>query len=164
MADAGQDIENSRRAGRARPPVRRIFASSAFFLFLIAVSAAGCNKKPEYIPGSSVQGYRAPIYRILFSPLAYDGRLVAVEGIVNKLEIDEEHPDGPTTFFRLIDLKGNFINIEMPGTWDLEDDDYIVVGGIYRKNGNYIESEQYERIVLEPDKKEEEIEKRDDWP
>ncbi len=52
----------------------------------------------------------------------------------------------------------------MPGTWDLEDDDYIVVGGIYRKNGNYIESEQYERIILEPDKKDEEIEKRDDWP
>jgi hypothetical protein len=164
MAEAGQDIENLNGAGRSALPVLRLFASSAVFLFSIAILAAGCNKKPEYIPGSSVQGYRAPIYRILFSPLAYDGRLVAVEGIVNRLDIDTEHPEGPTTFFRLMDLQGNYINIEMPGTWDIEDDDYIVVGGIYRKNGNYIESEQYEKIVLEPDKKDKEIEKRDDWP
>lgn len=163
MADAGLDIENSSRAGRAVLPARRLFASPAFFLFLIAVLAAGCNKKPEYIPGSSVQGYRAPIYRILFSPIAFDGRLVAVEGIVSGIEIDAEHPEGPTTFFRLMDLKGNYIDVEMPGTWDIEDSDYIVVGGIYRKNGSYIEAEQYERIVLEQDKKDEEIKKRNEW-
>ena len=164
MAEAGQDIENSRTAGRGSLSSRRLFASSAVCLFLIVIIAAGCNKKPEYIPGSSVQGYRAPIYRILFSPLAYDGRLVAVEGIVNRLEIDMEHPEGPTTYFRLMDLKGNYINVDMPGTWDIEDNDYIVVGGIYRRNGSYIDAEQYERIVLEQDNKDKEIEKRDDWP
>ncbi|HML94314.1 MAG TPA: hypothetical protein PKC29_02665 [Thermodesulfobacteriota bacterium] len=164
MTESGQDIENLNGPGRSVLPGRLLFAAAVISFFSLAVISAGCNKKPEYIPGSSVQGYRAPIYRILFSPLAYDGRLVAVEGIVNRLEIDTEHPEGPTTFFRLIDLKGNYINVEMPGTWDLEDDDYIVVGGIYRKNGSYVEAEQYERIVLEQDKKDEEIKKRDNWP
>lgn len=163
MAVSGQDIENLNAAGRRSLPANSVFASPLLFFFLLMILAAGCNKKPEYIPGSSVQGYRAPIYKILFSPIAFDGRLVAVEGIVSGLEVDMEHPEGPTTFFRLMDLKGNYIEVEMPGTWDIQDNDYIVVGGIYRKNGSYIESEQYERIVLEQDKKDEEIKKRDDW-
>ncbi len=163
MAVSGQDIENLNPAGRRILPANAVFAAPLLFLFLLMILSAGCNKKPEYIPGSSVQGYRAPIYKILFSPIAFDGRLVAVEGIVSGLEVDMEHPEGPTTFFRLMDLKGNYIEVEMPGTWDIQDNDYIVVGGIYRKNGSYIESEQYERIVLEQDKKDEEIKKRDDW-
>ena len=163
MAVSGQDIENLNPAGRRILPANAVFAASLLFLFLLMIFSACCNKKPEYIPGSSVQGYRAPIYKILFSPIAFDGRLVAVEGIVSGLEVDMEHPEGPTTFFRLMDLKGNYIEVEMPGTWDIQDNDYIVVGGIYRKNGSYIESEQYERIVLEQDKKDEEIKKRDDW-
>ena len=163
MAVSGQDIENLNTAGRHTLPANALFAVPLVFLFLLMILAAGCNKKPEYIPGSSVQGYRAPIYKILFSPIAFDGRLVAVEGIVSGLEVDMEHPEGPTTFFRLMDLKGNYIEVEMPGTWDIEDNDYIVVGGIYRKNGSFIEAEQYERIVLEQDKKDEEIKKRDDW-
>lgn len=163
MAVSGQDIENSNRAGGSAFPANSVFAVLFLFLFLLMILSAGCNKKPEYIPGSSVQGYRAPIYQILFSPLAYDGRLVAVEGIVSGLEVDMEHPEGPTTFFRLMDLKGNYIEVEMPGTWDIEDNDYIVVGGIYRKNGSYIESGQFEKIVLEQDEKDEEIKKRDDW-
>jgi len=163
MAVSGQDIENLNAAGRRILPANAVFAAPLLFLFLLMILSAGCNKKPEYIPGSSVQGYRAPIYKILFSPIAFDGRLVAVEGIVSGLEVDTEHPEGPTTFFRLMDLKGNYIEVEMPGTWDIQDNDYIVVGGIYRKNGSYIESEQYERIVLEQDKKDEEIKKRDDW-
>jgi hypothetical protein len=119
-------------------------------ILLIAVilfyTLTACNKKPEYIPGSSVQGFRAPISRILLSPLAFDGSSVAVEGMVSDIKTSKAHTGDIMTNFKLTDLDGNFINVEMPGTWKLADKDYIVVGGVYRRNGNIIEADQYEKI------------------
>ncbi len=135
---------------------------AAVLLFAIA---AGCNKKPEYVPGMSVQGFRASISKILFSPIAFDGATVAVEGIAAAVsEADPEEEDAVTTF-RLVDLNGNYINVEMPGVWEIADDDYLIVGGIYRMNGNMLEADQFELVELEGDDKDqnEEIQKRDNW-
>ena len=132
---------------------------------LFLALAAGCNKKPEYVPGMSVQGFRASISKILFSPIAFDGATVAVEGIVGAVsEVNPDREDVMTNF-RLVDLDGNFINVEMPGSWEIAEDDYIIVGGIYRKNGNILAAEQFEKIVLEGDDKDQdkEIQKRDNW-
>jgi hypothetical protein len=127
--------------------------------------AAGCNKEPEYVPGMTVQGFRASISKILFSPIAFDGATVAVEGIAASVsEVDPEQEDAMTNF-RLVDLNGNFINVEMPGSWEIADNDYIIVGGIYRKNGNIIEAAQFELVELEGDDEDQdkEIQKRDNW-
>lgn len=135
---------------------------AAVLLFAIA---AGCNKKPEYVPGMSVQGFRASISKILFSPIAFDGATVAVEGIAAAVsEADPEEEDAVTTF-RLVDLNGNYINVEMPGVWEIADNDYLIVGGIYRMNGNMLEADQFELVELEGDDKDqnEEIQKRDNW-
>jgi hypothetical protein len=132
---------------------------------LFSLIAAGCNKEPEYVPGSSIQGFRAAISKILFSPIAFDGATVAVEGIAAQVkEVNPEQED-VSTEFKIVDLNGNYINVDMPGSWEIADDDYIIVGGIYRKNGNILEAEQFEKIVLEGDdeKQDEEIQKRDDW-
>ncbi|MEQ9618699.1 MAG: hypothetical protein RIG61_05960 [Deltaproteobacteria bacterium] len=126
--------------------------------------SAGCNKEPKYIPGMSVQGYRASISKILFSPIAFDGATVAVEGIVKDINEDSsETENGVITYFKLADLNGNYVNVNMPGSWDIVDDDYMIVGGVYRKNSNEIEASQFEKIVLEDKNKTEEIEKRDEW-
>ena len=135
---------------------------AAVMLFALA---AGCNKEPEYVPGMTVQGFRASISKILFSPIAFDGATVAVEGIAASVtEVDPEQEDAETTF-RLVDLNGNFINVEMPGSWEIADNDYIIVGGIYRKNGNIIEAAQFELVELEGDDEDQdkEIQKRDNW-
>jgi hypothetical protein len=124
---------------------------------------AACNKKPEYIPGSSVQGYRAAISKILFSPVAFDGATVAVEGIVSDVKQNNAGSKDVITNFKLVDLDGNFINVEMPGSWKIADKDYIVVGGIYRKNSNLIEADEFEKIVLKDKNKNEEIQKRENW-
>jgi len=132
---------------------------------LLFALAAGCNKEPKYVPGMSVQGFRASISKILFSPIAFDGATVAVEGIAATVtEVNPDREDAETTF-RLVDLNGNFINVEMPGSWEIADDDYLIVGGIYRKNGNILEAGQFEKIVLEGDDKDQdkEIQKRDNW-
>jgi len=140
----------------------RMTLIAAVMLFALA---AGCNKEPEYVPGMSVQGFRASISKILFSPIAFDGATVAVEGIA--ASVSEVSPGGEDaeTNFRLVDLNGNYINVEMPGSWEIADNDYIIVGGIYRKNGNIIEAAQYELIEIEGDDKDqdEEIQKRDNW-
>lgn len=128
------------------------------------VFTAACSKKPEYIPGSSVQGFRAPISKILFSPVAFDGATVAVEGIVTDVSTESGQPgEDMVTNFKISDLNGNYINVYMPDTWEISENDYMIVGGIYRKNGNVIEAEELEKIVLQKDNRKEEIEKRDDW-
>lgn len=137
---------------------------------LLLLLIAGCNKDPDYIPGLGIQGYRAPISKILFSPLAYDGATLAIEGFAR--DFAEEPVDGSdtsedvTTTFKLTDLKGNYIIILLPGQWEIVDNDYLIVGGIYRKNGNELEAQQFEIVDFE--KKDEkgrdkEIEKRDEW-
>ncbi len=148
-------------------------------LLLILLIAAGCNKEPEYIPGLTVQGIRAPISKVLFSPIAFDGAVLKIEGHITDLivegqiedsdapsevpEIEETDPEELTTLFKLMDTKGNYINIILPGTWELADDDYIIVGGTYRKNGNELEARQIEVVEFEEDDKEEEIQRRDEW-
>jgi len=137
---------------------------------LLLLLIAGCNKDPDYIPGLGIQGYRAPISKILLSPLAYDGATLAIEGFAR--DFAEEPVDGSdtsediTTTFKLTDLKGNYIIILLPGQWEIVDNDYLIVGGIYRKNGNELEAQQFEIVDFE--KKDEkgrdkEIEKRDEW-
>ena len=150
--------------------------SSVILPVLMILVVLGCNKKPEYIPGAGIQGYRAPISKILFSPVAYDGATVAIEGFVRdyKEESDGEtveeagaaEADDINTIFKLTDLNGNYINILMPGQWEVENNNYLIVGGIYRKNGNELEAQQFEKVDFE-DKDEKgidkEVEKRDEW-
>lgn len=153
-------------------------------LLLVLVFALSCNKEPEYIPGQTVQGIRAPISKVLFSPIAYDGAVLKLEGTVvglvvegqldepihesqeptsaTKEEVTEELED-PTTLFKLMDTKGNYINIIMPGTWEFVEDDYLVVGGIYRKDDNELHAYEFEIVEFEEDSREAEIESRDDW-
>jgi len=130
----------------------------------------GCNKEPEYIPGAGIQGIREPIFRILLSPVAYDGAIVVVEGVVRdyseQKEDGAEGDDDIEATFKLFDTRGGSINIRMPGKWEIEDNEYLIVGGIYRKNPNEIDAQQFEKVDFE-DKNEKdidkEIEKRDDW-
>lgn len=143
----------------------------AVSLILLVFVFAGCgDKEPEYIPGQGIQGIREPIFRILLSPVAYDGAIVVIEGVVR----DYSEQQGTTftttdeveTKFKLYDTKGNYINIVMPGSWEVADNDYLIVGGMYRKNPNEIEAKQFEKVQfkdLDDREIEKEIEKRDDW-
>ncbi len=137
---------------------------------LLVFVLVGCNKEPEYIPGQGIQGIREPIFRILLSPVAYDGAIVVIEGVVRDYSEQKttnlENSDDIETNFKLYDTRGNHINITMPGSWMIVDNDYLIVGGIYRQNINLIEAEQFEKVEfkeIEEKDKEKEIEKRDDW-
>ncbi|MCK5390904.1 MAG: hypothetical protein KAJ31_00595, partial [Deltaproteobacteria bacterium] len=130
--------------------ITKIERTYIIFPLLLFVVIAGCNKEPKVIHGLGIQGYRAAISKILFSPIAYDGATVAIEGFVRGFA--EETEDGAsadediTTTFKLTDLNGNYINILMPGQWEIIDNDYLIVGGIYRKNGNELEAKQFEKV------------------
>jgi len=131
------------------------------------------------MPGQSVQGIRAPISKVLFSPIAFDGAVLKIEGYITDLivegQIDNENasseapglskadPEDLTTLFKLMDTKGNYVNIILPGTWEISDDDYLIVGGTYRKNGNELEARQFEVVEFKENEKEGEIQKRDEW-
>ena len=146
--------------------------TKSFFLLALPLVFlfVGCNKEPEYIPGQGIQGIREPMFRILLSPVAYDGAIVVIEGLVQDYSeqeaVDSENSEDVETKFKLYDTRGNHINIMMPGSWEIADNDYLIVGGIYRQNINLIEAQQFEKVQfkeLEEEEKEKEIEKRDDW-
>jgi hypothetical protein len=130
---------------------KRFFLYTSLFGFLIIF--ASCPTKENEIPGPNIVGIRAEINRILLSPLAFDGAIVAVEGLAH--DVKQEASNGGNqslTTFKLADLQGNFINVSIPGTWEIFVNDYLVVGGTYRRTENKIEAQQIEKIVLEKKK------------
>jgi len=116
-------------------------------LVLITVSLISCSKKEKEISGMNVSGIRTTISRILISPLAFDGAIVAIEGLATDVR-KEPSNGGGATLFKLSDLKGNYINVSASGTWEILENDLLVVGGIYRRTENKIEAEQIEKIQL----------------
>ncbi|MBI2488082.1 MAG: hypothetical protein HYW01_14285 [Deltaproteobacteria bacterium] len=121
-------------------------------LAIVLLIACGGGKEKE-IPGMNIAGIRTTISRILISPLAFDSAIVAVEGLAH--DVKKETVNGEKTektFFKLADLRGNFINVSILGKWEIVENDHLIVGGIYRRTTNEIEAEQVEKIQLEEEK------------
>ncbi len=119
-------------------------------LVFLVILITDCAKKENEIPAALIPGIRAPITKILISPLAFDGAIVAVEGIAH--DVKQEKSDGKdktSTIFKLSDLRGNYINVSTPGKREIFEYDYLVVGGIYRRAENLIEAQQIEIVILE---------------
>lgn len=123
------------------------------FIFLSSLSVitfTACGEKEILAP--HIMGIRTTIQRILISPIAFEGAAVAVEGIAHDISEEKVNGDVPKTIFKIYDIAGNFINVSMPTSWVVTDNDFMVVGGIYRRDKNEIEANQLEVIVLEDDK------------
>ncbi|MCH8029969.1 MAG: hypothetical protein IH874_08575 [Candidatus Dadabacteria bacterium] len=122
----------------------------------------GCGGK-ELPPGHDIAGIRAPIHKILLSPLAYDGAIVVVEGIVKhpEQEIDEETQKSKESkiSFKLYDLSGLYINVTLQGPFPVEENSFVVLGGIYRRASNEIEAHTV-RIVSMGEEMEKMLEKK----
>ena len=73
---------------------------------------------------------------------------MAVEGLAHDVQNENTYGE-EKTIFKLSDLKGNYINVSIKGSWDILDNDYLIVGGVYRKAQNQIEANQLEKIQLE---------------
>lgn len=93
----------------------------------------------------NISGIRTTISRILISPLAFDGAVVAVEGLATDVR---KEPGGTKTTFKLSDLRGNYINVSTSGALEILENDLLVVGGIYRRTENEIEAEEVEKVQL----------------
>jgi hypothetical protein len=119
---------------------------------LIMVTGCG-SRNEEEIPGANIAGIRAPITKILISPLAYDGAVVAVEGLAHDVKKENSDGQNAVTTFKLSDLQGNYIRVSIQGTWEILGNDYLVVGGIYRREKNEIEAQEIQKILQEEKKK-----------
>jgi hypothetical protein len=76
-----------------------------------------------------------------------------VEGLAH--DVKKETVNGgktEKTFFKLADLRGNFINVSILGKWEIVENDHLIVGGIYRRARNEVEAEQVEKMKLEEEK------------
>lgn len=114
-------------------------------LVLITALIVSCSNKEKEIPGMNISGIRTTISRILISPLAFDGAVVAVEGLATDVR---KEPGGTKTTFKLSDLRGNYINVSTSGALEILENDLLVVGGIYRRTENEIEAEEVEKVQL----------------
>ncbi|MEM4410017.1 MAG: hypothetical protein QXI19_14900 [Candidatus Caldarchaeum sp.] len=115
--------------------------STKALAWMLILSLAGCAKKEPPL-GYRISGIRAPLGKILVSPLAFDGAIVAVEGIAKDVTTSTNDP--PSVTFKLSDLKGNYINVTLKGKHTLKENDYLVVGGVYRRASNEIEARELE--------------------
>jgi hypothetical protein len=124
----------------------------SIILTIVLFIACGGGKEKE-IPGMNIAGIRTTISRILISPLAFDSAIVVVEGLAH--DVKKETVNGgkaEKTFFKLADLRGNFINVSILGKWEIVENDHLIVGGIYRRARNEVEAEQVEKMKLEEEK------------
>ena len=120
---------------------------------ILVVSIAACGGKKEVL-APQIAGIRTTVERILINQLAFDSAQVAVEGTAHDIGEAKTDEGVPIAIFKLTDRAGNYIDVSMPTSWVVEEDDYVVVGGIYRRLKNQIEAQQLEVIVLDEDKKE----------
>ena len=120
---------------------------------ILVVSIAACGGKKEVL-APQIAGIRTTVERILINQLAFDSAQVAVEGTAHDITEAKTDEGVPIDIFKLTDRAGNYIDVSMPTSWVVEEDDYVVVGGIYRRSKNEIEAQQIEVIVLDEDKKE----------
>lgn len=118
------------------------------------LSITACAGEKE-IPGAHILGIRTTIDRILINPLAFDSAQVALQGTAQDINETKTDEGMPALIFKITDPAGNFINVSIPTSWVVEEDDYLVVGGIYRRLKNEIEAQQLEVIFLEEDEKKE---------
>lgn len=127
---------------------RKLLLIGLILALLIVI--AGCAKtNEEEIPGANIAGIRASITKILISPLAFDGAIVAVEGLVRDVKKEKSDREKSVTTFKLYDLQGNFINVSTLSTIKILENDYLLVGGIYRREKNEIEAQEIEKIQIE---------------
>jgi hypothetical protein len=127
-----------------RKPLLSLLVSA----FLIIFVGCGSGKEKE-IPGANIAGIRASIRKILISPLAFDGAIVAVEGLVHDVKKESLTGGKVATMFKLSDIQGDFINVSTTGVQQISENDYLIVGGIYRRAKNEIEAQEIEKIQLE---------------
>jgi hypothetical protein len=120
-------------------------------LLVFSIAACGGEKK---ILAPQIGGIRTTVERILINQLAFDSAQVAVEGTAHDISEGKTDEGIPIALFKLTDRAGNFIDVSMPTSWVVKEDDYLVVGGIYRRSKNQIEAQQLEVVVLEEHKKE----------
>jgi hypothetical protein len=130
---------------------RKLFLTGLVPALLIILTGCG-SRNEEEIPGANIAGIRASITKILISPLAFDGAIVAVEGLAHDVKKGSSNGQIAVTTFKLSDLQGNFINVSTSGTLEILENDYLVVGGIYRREKNEIETQEIQKIQVEEKK------------
>ncbi len=129
---------------------RRLILTALVPALLIILT--GCGHRSEEIPGANIIGIRATITKILISPLVFDGAIVAVEGLAHDVKKESSKEQKPVTIFKLSNLQGDFINVSTSDTLEISENDYLVVGGIYRREKNEIEAQEIQKIQLEQKK------------
>ncbi|GBD38033.1 hypothetical protein HRbin37_00278 [bacterium HR37] len=112
-------------------------------LYMIGCTSTGKKEQPL---STEIPGIKTQISKILISPLAFDGAIVVVEGIAK----DVSYTRGITKF-KVSDTLGNFINVSFTKPLDIEEDDYIAVGGIYRRTKNEIEAREVRKSAIKVD-------------
>lgn len=133
------------KAKEVRVKTKTLQFLTGIFCLTIFLGCGGVREKE--IPGANVIGIRTTIERILISSLAFDGAIVAVEGIARDVGEVSEGRAGTATQFKLYDARENFINVSAPGKRSILENDTLIVGGIFRREKNEIEAKQIEKTV-----------------
>ena len=120
-----------------------------FSILIFAIFISCGNKEHEQL-GYDISGIDTRISRILINRTSYEGALVKLLGRVKQLEITRDSITKRDIMqFDLTDTRSNFIKVVSNEIVDLEEDDVVVLSGIYDSKVNEITLEKFEKQKLE---------------
>ena len=115
-------------------------------LLLILTISYSCSEKKEIEP-FNVPGIKTTASRILISPLAFDGAVVAITGNIKDILITDDN-SSPNQLI-LTDEYNTDINVEFKDDFDGLPDEFILVSGKFVKELNKITDAKLYRIIIE---------------
>ena len=116
-------------------------------LLLMLTITTSCSKTKKNIPEFNVPGVKTSISRILISPLAFDGAVVALTGYVKDVSISDD-PSEPN-LLNLSDGFDNRIIIEFHDEFSAELDEQILVSGMFNRDSLRIIDAKLYKILIE---------------
>lgn len=108
-------------------------------LILICVSC-GLKKDIEH-QGENIPGVETRISRILINKYAFEKAIVKIKGKAKNTKIYESQG---ILKFRLVDKKGNFVNVISNKLVEIKEDDYLILSGVYNSAENLVVLEEFE--------------------
>lgn len=108
-------------------------------LILISISC-GQKKDIEHL-GQDIPGVETRISRILINKYAFEKAIVKIKGKAKNTEIYESQG---ILKFRLVDKKGNFVNVISNKLVEINEDDYLILSGVYNSAENLVVLDEFE--------------------
>lgn len=128
--------------------IKQFVSISVYIFFVFSLIIISCADKEYKKVGYTIPGIETRISRVLISRNSFEGATIKILGKVKELEIPHDKTKSQVTTFKITDYNGNYINVETDKPIDFNNDDVIIMSGIYSSPDNTLNLIEYEIVKL----------------